>query len=708
MFTSNQKSFGIGIRLVDNFTAPARNAQSAMMALSNTQRNVLQSQLQMVRNISAGFTVAGMMGFRAMQNTVRYGASITGVMANVRAITEANTEEYNDMLQAVKKIGRETITTVEDVAGMFEQMGRAGLRPDQIMAMAEATNNLAIATKTNASATGEMLTNIMTAFNIQADGATRAADILTTATLRSNQTFTELHEALKYSSNEFRSLNVSLEEAAALTSVLANVGLKSSMGGTAMGNMLRRFAQMLGEFKTGRQESVIAKWGLKKEDVVGPDGQMRSMVDIFEKVQGAIRAQNQDVMSTLSDIMGAFNIRGARGLSPFLVDPKIGRNIREMTEALEQGNALKAAEIAAQMADNLSGDLKLFTSVVSDLKDSFTRSLEPLLRPLLWGLTRVMQGLSWFFQTWAGKIAAPLIAVTGAIVTLGALTIGLIAQFGLMQIGLAQIGLSLGVNTAAVIANTAATGANTAATGSNTMAQVGGGILGSRIRYGGTGPLAGLANLMGSMFGWKSGIKSFSKANFLKTGAGIPVLSNKGLMNKIGMNAATASSNLWKPRMFPAMGGMLGRGLGAGLTNPWVLGGIAAAGLAKAVYGKDLITSIGMGIHDLVLAPFSVVGTAAMGLANVLGIVSDERLAEFRNSMKESFNIYDPVDKSRFLRGSNQQINGSNNATRLPTGFYGSSGNQPITILVTLDGKTLTKEFKNLEEMDIKTSLTWQ
>ena len=70
----------------------------------------------------------------------------------------------------------------------------------------------------------------------------RVADVMTATANNSAQTLTDLGEAMKYTAPIAAEYGLTLEETAKTLGALANFGIKGSMAGTTMKNILLRLA----------------------------------------------------------------------------------------------------------------------------------------------------------------------------------------------------------------------------------------------------------------------------------------------------------------------------------------------------------------------------------------------------------------------------------------------------------------------------------
>ena len=102
-------------------------------------------------------------------------------------------------------------------------MGYTAHRPD----LAEATN---------------IAGNTLRSFGLAAEDMGRVADVMTATANNSAQTLTDLGEAMKYAAPVADAYGLSIEQTSKALGALANFGIKGSMAGTTMKNIMLQLA----------------------------------------------------------------------------------------------------------------------------------------------------------------------------------------------------------------------------------------------------------------------------------------------------------------------------------------------------------------------------------------------------------------------------------------------------------------------------------
>lgn len=250
--------------------------------------------------------VAGL-GYGAMDAVNTY-KEFEYQMATVRAITGANTEEFERLTKRAKELGATTMFKASEVGKAEEYMGMAGWKTEQIEKGLPAVLNLAAASGEDLARVSDIVTDAMTAFGLKATDTVKTADgkvvqatdhfadVMAALATNANTTVGMAGETSKYSAAVVGSLYASqstddkmraVEDWAMMTGIMANAGIKGSMSGTAQRSMLTRLAALqlnanaaresLGVDFTYQEDEIDASTG----KVLHQAGQTRRLRDVI-------------------------------------------------------------------------------------------------------------------------------------------------------------------------------------------------------------------------------------------------------------------------------------------------------------------------------------------------------------------------------------------------------------------------------------------
>jgi TP901 family phage tail tape measure protein len=350
-------------------------------------------------------------------------------MAEVRAITGASEDDFQRLEETAKRLGRTTSFSASQVAEGMKFLGMAGFSTEQILAGIPAVLDLARAGAVDLGLAADIASDVGSTFGMSADQIGRLADVMAKTATSANTSVEMMGESFKFVAPIARSAGQSLEETAAAIGILGNNGIKASMAGTDLKNILTLLAN--------KAKSQLAKFGVSTTDAAG---NMRPLLDVMRDLGRATSGLSQS--ERLAFFMETFGkISGKSAI--LLADA--GSQIEDMRGKLAQadGAARKAAET---MDANLGGAFRALMSAVEGLAIEVGEALAPTITRWADGLKKAAQFISnlvkknrEFFLA-AGKVVAIVIGVGAALVALGVVIQGI--AFGLG--GLATIATGVG------------------------------------------------------------------------------------------------------------------------------------------------------------------------------------------------------------------------------------------------------------------------
>lgn len=229
----------------------------------------------MLKSMGIAYGISGV--GQAVGEIVNQAVEFDNTMKNVENILKSHDKSANfassfaGMTNTIRNVGMETKYKTTEVADAAKFLAMAGLNVDAINQAIRPIADIALIGDTDLGATADMVTNIMTAYNIAPNNMRRAADVMTNTFTMSNTTLTEIAEAYKYSASLLSSGGVGFGESAAAIGVLGDAGIKGSQAGTTLRTIL---ANVLNPTK--KQAKAWNK--------VGIDTKNKTLIQIFEEL----------------------------------------------------------------------------------------------------------------------------------------------------------------------------------------------------------------------------------------------------------------------------------------------------------------------------------------------------------------------------------------------------------------------------------------
>lgn len=257
--------------------------------------------IDMLKGMGIAYGIAGLGNL--ISSSVKDFAEYNNIMQTAKNILGSHdkrsdfADRFAAMEKQVRNVGVETKFTAPQVADAAKFLSMAGFDVDAINKSIKPIADIALVGDTDLGETADVVTNIMTGYNISPDKVRNAADIMTMTFTKSNTTLMEIAEAYKYSASLLSAGNMPFEEATAAMGILGNAGIKGSQAGTTMRTIMANIVN-----PTKKQLDAWNRIGVSRTD---KNGNMRDVVDIFEDL-------NKKDLS-LSDYYQIFHKTAAQG-----------------------------------------------------------------------------------------------------------------------------------------------------------------------------------------------------------------------------------------------------------------------------------------------------------------------------------------------------------------------------------------------------------
>lgn len=310
-----------------------------------------------------------------------FGASISQIAATLGYSMEELNDSSSEATQTMKQLsdfaremGQNTVFTANESAQALNYMALAGYDAQTSMAMLPTVLNLAAAGNFELATASDMVTDAQTALGLSLEQTNALVDQMAKTASRSNTSVAQLGEGILTVGATAKDLKGGTAELNASLGLLADNGLKGAEGGTKLRNVLLSLQK-----PTTNGKKALESLGVSVFDT---EGKIRGLSEIFPELQEKIQGlSDQEKVTVLGDIFNVRDLAAANAL--------IGTSAerwRELTNEISNADGA-AEEMAAVQLDNLEGDITLLKSAFEGFQIALGGVLEPILRPLLQGLT---------------------------------------------------------------------------------------------------------------------------------------------------------------------------------------------------------------------------------------------------------------------------------------------------------------------------------
>jgi len=273
----------------------------------------------------------------------------------------------------VRRLGRTTIFTADQVASAAFRFAQAGLSTEEAFAALDPALSLAQIGLIDIAEATEIVTSVMRSMRLGLQDLERVADVLAFTAVNTKQTVSDLGVAFRVASPVAAALGISMEELAAAVGILANAGMEASIAGTAM----RRI------FTTLLSPSRQAQRALDQLGVVTRDsaGNFLSLTEILQQFKKA-EVELGDITVILGQI---FTDRALPGFLNLLAAFDEGSaTFTQLKKDIDNVEAGFAANLRTQQ-DTLTtwATLKKIASAFRDIMIDAGEKLKPLFEDIL-------------------------------------------------------------------------------------------------------------------------------------------------------------------------------------------------------------------------------------------------------------------------------------------------------------------------------------
>lgn len=198
-------------------------------------------------------------------------------MAKVSGIAQAYGGDLDALKQKAMDLSGTTQFSATEIAQAYEYMGMAGWNTNQILAGTPGIIDLATASGEDLASVSDIVTDGLTAFGLKAEDTSRFVNVLAEAARSSNTNVGMMGESFKYVGPVAGAMGYSIEDVATALGLMANSGIKSSMAGTTLRNIMQRMAK-----PTDEVYMAMDRLGLSLAD---DSGKMYSFDEIIQQIR---------------------------------------------------------------------------------------------------------------------------------------------------------------------------------------------------------------------------------------------------------------------------------------------------------------------------------------------------------------------------------------------------------------------------------------
>lgn len=423
---------GVAMVLKDRFSQEAGKISGSFRTMMNDM-NTWNRGIQMSASNTMDF---GMQLVGGMARAYKYSAGVQNEVWTASKIAGATIAEQREMLQLAKDVNEITPLTASDVASGQRYLAMAGNKFEAIKEMIGPASKLASIFTMPVGQKGgvaDLMTNIMSMYQIPMGEAARVTDDLYTAVTNANISLTDLAQSISYAGADMATAGVDLRQTAAAIGVLGDMGIQGSMAGTSLANMIRYLQlSLVNQKKKGY--NALADLGLSPDEFFDAQGNLIDLYTIYQKfAKAAVDLPSRIETPTFFNIFG---VRGNRGMLPVLRDIASGRDKMGKILATYDQNIGAVNRLNEERLKTDAGVIDQFESSIENLTVTAGAALGRIFTPVLNVGNSIIKVINSISETWVGgfglRVGATAVVV-GTIVAGFNTVRGIIRSVGYLQ-----------------------------------------------------------------------------------------------------------------------------------------------------------------------------------------------------------------------------------------------------------------------------------
>lgn len=345
-------------------------------------------------SVAAAVAAAG----GALVDAAQAGMEFEASMSKVEAVSGATGRQLESLTDLAREYGASTVFSSSECADALNYMAMAGWNAEQMTNGLPGVLNLAAASGEDLAATSDIVTDALTAFGMQAEEAGHFADILATASSKSNTNVSMMGETFKYVAPVAGALGYSAEDVAVAVGLMANSGIKASQAGTSLRAIISNLTE-----PTDKQAAAMDTLGISLTDSAG---KMKTLDALLGNMRSAFAGLDEAQKASYASI-----IAGQEGMSGLLaVVNASDTDFGNLKTAIYDCDGA-CSDMADTMTDNVAGGLKELSSAAEDVQIELYDAVKPMISDALPGIKDIFI----WIKSNAGSIANLLKPIGGAL-----------------------------------------------------------------------------------------------------------------------------------------------------------------------------------------------------------------------------------------------------------------------------------------------------
>ena len=337
-------------------------ASSVIEKANNKLTSWLKAGTKKVISIALAGTLA-MGGFGAT-TAINTFSNFEYGMKTVQATSQATEADLIKLTNTAKNLGATTSFSAVEVSQGMNYLAMAGYKTNDIISAMPGLLNAAAASGEDLASTSDIISDAITAFGMKASDTNHLSDVMAQASANANTNIGLLGESFKYVGATMGAMKYSIEDTSIALGLMANAGVKGSMGGTSLKNAI---VNMVSPTKT--MAAVMEKYKLSLTDSEGNMKSLKGVMDMLREKMGGL--------DTATQAAAASDLFGNEAMSGMLAIINAGASDYDKLTTAIYGADGAAKKMADTKLDSLSGQWTILKSAVEGMNIALGERLAP-------------------------------------------------------------------------------------------------------------------------------------------------------------------------------------------------------------------------------------------------------------------------------------------------------------------------------------------
>lgn len=412
-----------------NMSTAQAQAKDSVNKLASSYKSMGNSVKSAGQKLTGFSTVVGIGLVAGLKTSISSLSEFKNTLNEIKNLAETGGESASEATRNVARIQKDATqysnqygVSVNKISDGYKELIKRGYTTEQALGAMKSELQASVASGDDFQEVVSVSSQVLDSFGMKVNstsGMMKNTKLVTNeiayAADATSTSFSDLGIGMSYAGASAKTAKVELSETAAAMGILSNNGLEADKAGTGLRDVLNHLTKGIANIDS--KNSVLAKLGIKKEDLVDAKGNMKSLSDVFEVINSKVKGMKSPEKAAIFN-----SLFGTTGQQAGIILANNAKELDKLNKKVKE--APKKNYVGALSEKNMKSaqnQMKIF-------KQSATNMGMSLAEVLLPPLSKVAAALSKFFQ-WVAQLPKPIkstiVGVTLFAVAIGPLLVAL-------------------------------------------------------------------------------------------------------------------------------------------------------------------------------------------------------------------------------------------------------------------------------------------